>query len=56
VVRVGLPDRTANVAAHDRINAAIVSAVDGGPGTDGRARPVAVVEWHLLRLAILRNA
>jgi 2-succinyl-5-enolpyruvyl-6-hydroxy-3-cyclohexene-1-carboxylate synthase len=28
VVRVGLPDRTANVAAHDRINAAIVAAVD----------------------------
>ena len=29
VVRVRLPDRTSNVAAHDRINAAIVAAVDG---------------------------
>jgi len=28
VVRVRLPDRSANVAAHDRINAAIVAAVD----------------------------
>ncbi len=29
VVRVRLPDRAANVAAHDRINAAVVAAVDG---------------------------
>jgi len=28
VIRVRLPDRAANVAAHDRINAAIVTAVD----------------------------
>jgi hypothetical protein len=29
VVVVRLPDRTANVAAHDRVNAAIVEAVAG---------------------------
>ncbi len=29
VVRVRLPDRAANVVAHDRVNAAIVAAVDG---------------------------
>jgi 2-succinyl-5-enolpyruvyl-6-hydroxy-3-cyclohexene-1-carboxylate synthase len=29
VVRVGLPDRAANVAAHDRVNAAVVAAVEG---------------------------
>ena len=29
VVVVRLPDRTANVSAHDRANAAIVAAVDG---------------------------
>ena len=29
VVRVRLPDREANVAAHDRINAAVATAVDG---------------------------
>jgi 2-succinyl-5-enolpyruvyl-6-hydroxy-3-cyclohexene-1-carboxylate synthase len=34
VVRVHLPDRAANVAAHERINAAVVAVVDGtgGPG------------------------
>ena len=30
VVRVRLPDRNANVAAHDRLHAAVVAAVDGG--------------------------
>jgi 2-succinyl-5-enolpyruvyl-6-hydroxy-3-cyclohexene-1-carboxylate synthase len=29
VVRVRLPDRSANVAVHDRVNAAVVAAVDG---------------------------
>jgi 2-succinyl-5-enolpyruvyl-6-hydroxy-3-cyclohexene-1-carboxylate synthase len=29
VIRVRLPDRAANVAVHDRVNAAIVAAVDG---------------------------
>jgi 2-succinyl-5-enolpyruvyl-6-hydroxy-3-cyclohexene-1-carboxylate synthase len=29
VVRVRLPDRSTNVAAHDRINASVVAAVDG---------------------------
>ena len=33
VVVVRLPDRAANVAAHDRINAAIVAAVDSPGGT-----------------------
>jgi 2-succinyl-5-enolpyruvyl-6-hydroxy-3-cyclohexene-1-carboxylate synthase len=36
VVVVRLPDRAANVAAHDRVNAAIVAAVDSAGGT----RPV----------------
>ncbi len=30
VVRVRLPDRSANVAEHDAVNAAVVTAVDGG--------------------------
>jgi 2-succinyl-5-enolpyruvyl-6-hydroxy-3-cyclohexene-1-carboxylate synthase len=35
VIRVRLPDRTANVAEHDRVNAAIVRAVDATAGSAG---------------------
>ncbi len=48
VVVVRLPDRVANVAAHDRINAAIVEAVDspGGP---------AVLKYYALRYYVVRS-